>query len=405
MVAAMMSSARPRSWRWVAVVAVAMVIAGLAGPAGSARAANTRLVYFGAPSEVCPGTFPNGCGGGIDSSGNPTDGTLVFSPALVSTSPTVSHFTAYRLAIANVGGSTLSHVVVLGGSLAGVTANPLFPPPPTPSLPAGFSYQAVGTVSGPAPSCAVAATQFRCDFGNLAANGPQTVLTVVLATPASITSDPLAVQPWNELQLNEGSSTSGSNVDSFFATGTTDATFGLRVTAATQDSVQSYTLPSGLTLTTNDGFATTATNPTTTRVVVPGTANGDDATILEQDIPTTTVGCASNLPKLTCFLQQSSVGVLLPTNLSTTGSIPDTFSASAPLRLDFRWDASALPGAATQKKLQITHDGLAVTTFCASDPPGPDQVLPCRLPTVKYADRDLGITVYSDSNGNWKPGY
>ena len=395
------------SRRLVALATTAIVVAGLgglAGAAGGVLGANTRLVYFGAPADVCPATFASGCGGGIDANGTPTTGTLIFSPALISTSTATSRFTAYRLAIANTGGQTLSHVVVLGGSLAGLTTNPLFPPPTTSSLPSGFSYYAVGTASGPAPACTVTASAFRCSFGNLGANSPQTVLTVILVAPATIAGDPLPVVPWNELQLNEGSSTSGANVDSFYALGTTDATFGLRVTNATQDSAQSFILPAGLTLATDDGFATTRTNPTTTRIVVPGTANGDDAAIAESDIPTTTVGCASNLPKLTCFLQQSVVSVLLPTNLTTTGATPDTFSASAPLRLDFRWNAAALISGVTPKKLQITHDGVAITTFCSSDPPGPTEALPCRLPTVKFDNGDLGITVYSDTNGSWKPG-
>jgi hypothetical protein len=401
-----MTSIRTPS-RSIAVATASILVALLLLSVGSASAANTRNVYFGAPSAICPlSPQDTACGGGIDANGAPTQGKLVFSPPNVSTSVADSsgaiieqHYVAYRVVAKNTGGQTLSHVVVLGGSAAGQTVNSLFPPPTSPSLPTGFTYRSVAVLpgSGSSPSCAVTSASFRCDFGNIAAGTGATTLEIVLNVPATITPDPATVQPWNELQVNEGSSTTGTNVDSFYAIG------DLGVRTSTQDNVESYILPAGMQLATDTTFAATALNPATTKINVPSTSNGEDARINEVPIATA-AGCAPNSPKLICFLQESNVFVLQPTNLTVTGLASDTFTNAAPLRLDFRWEASALPGGATQNKLQIVHDGVLVPA-CTTPLSLTTAQPACRLPTVKFADRDLGITVYSLVNGNWKPGY
>jgi hypothetical protein len=389
------------SVRSVAVSTVALVGSLLFTTGGGALAANTRMVYFGAPPNVCPlSPTDTACGGGLDASGKPINGVLVFSPPTPSTSTLVNHYVAYRLQVSNTSGSTLTHVVVLGGALAGLTTNPLFPPPTTPSLPGGLKYWSVTTLSGPTPSCATTSTQFRCDFGNIAAGTAATVLNIVLLSPTTV-PNPASVVPWNELQVNEGSSNTGGNADSFYAVGQDG---GLVIRASTLNEVESYILPAGLTLSTEDNFAASDPNRGTTRITVPLTTNGDDARIIETPLDPQP-GCAgTSAPKLICIVQTSSVSVLTPINLIQGAGSPDTFTPAHPLKLEFRFDSAALVGGATQKKLQLVDDGTLVG-FCASDPPSTTETFPCRLPTVKFDDGDLGITAYGLKNGNWKPGY
>ncbi len=417
----------PAALASIAVVG-SMVLAG----AGAVEAGNTRLIYFGAPADVCPAdvladtaTYPNGCGGGIDASGNPVQGVEVYSPVTVTTTTATGKLVGYRLQIANAGGQTLTQVVVLGGALAGLTTNPLFPPPTVgSSLPTGFSYDRVYQVSGPTPKCTISTTvttndSLRCDFGNIAAGTTPTVLLIVMRTPTTSqlptdpnTGLPMAItpQPWNELQLNEGSSTSGSNIDSFYAVGRKAGLTGaLTVTASLTSYVESFSAPPGGALINVDSGVASPTALSAAKVTVPKTTNGDDSRIDVTGSPTDTSVCAF---VYTCFGVGTQVSVTTPVNLVNGAGSPDTFGVPngsggwsvAPLQLDFRWDASEIPGKVNTKNLQVFHDGALVSTFCTTVPPQPGQALPCRTAAVQYKDKDLGLTVYSDSNGGWKPG-
>jgi hypothetical protein len=231
-----------------------------------------------------------------------------------------------------------------------------------------------------------------------------------MRTPATgdLPSDPFQPQPWNELQLNEGSSTSGSNVDRFYALG---QPAGLTVTASLANHVESFSAPPGGSLTNVDGGVATPTALSATNVSVPPTGNGDDARITVSGSASDTVVCAT---VYTCFGVDTQVSVTTPVNLVNGAGGPDVFGVVdpntpgawlvAPLRIDLRWDASEIPGKANTKNLQVVHDGVVVSTFCATVPPQPGQALPCRTAAVKFADKDLGLTVYSDRNGGWKPG-
>jgi hypothetical protein len=402
----------------------------LAASAGAGMAANTRSVYFGSPDDVCP--VSGTCGGGIDpSTGQAVYGVEVFSPTTVSTTTATGKLVGYRLEIANSSGSTLTHVVVLGGALAGLTTNQVSPPPSVgPSLPSftasdgtiqGFTYDQVYIDSGPVPSCTISTTartndSLRCDFGNIAATAAPTVLTIVMRAPSALPSDPWTVQPWNELHLNEGSSSTGSNVDTFYALG---AQGGLSATATTTDYAETFVLPVGGLLTTNDGFVATASDPTATRATLRTTPDGNDSRIDETGAPSDTLkGCATLAGKsLTCFGQTSVVSVVQPVNLTVTGIPPaqdfavvdpndPTKWAVPPLQLDFRWDKTEIPGGVNWKNIQIVHDGVVVTDACLLDSSGVPTTaspMPCRLPTTRYSDKDLGITVFTPTNGNWRP--
>jgi hypothetical protein len=409
----------------------------LAASAGVGIAANTRNVYFGAPPDVCPTTvYPSGCGGGIDANGNATYGTEVYSPEQVSTTTTTTSgkLVGYRLQIQNQSGSTLTHVVVLGGALAGLTTNQIFPPPVGTSLPSftasdgsvqGFSYYAVYVNDGPVPDCRISTStsptartndSLRCDFGNVSANQDPTTLTIVMQAPSTLPSDPWTVQPWNELQLNEGSSSSGANVDSFYAVG---APGGLKATATTTDYAETFVLPAGGLLTTNDEFVATASDPTATRATLRTTPDGNDSRIDETGAPSDTLEDCATLDgkSLTCFGQTSVVSVVQPVNLTVTGIPPaqdfavvdpndPTKWAVPPLQLDFRWDKTEIPGGVNWKNIQIVHDGVVVTDACLLDSSGVPTTaspMPCRLPTTRYSDKDLGITVFTPTNGNWRP--
>jgi len=447
-------------------IATLVAAGALLAATGVGMAANTRQVYFGAPEDVCPAsvtddtsTYPNGCGGGIGGTGTPTDGVIVLSPTAVSTTNDNTKLVGYRLKVQNTSGQTLTKVTVLGGALAGLTANPNYPPPSPPSppnralpgtlgsLPPGFSYAGVYPVSGPAPQCQIsmttaAADSLRCRYGNLAAGSTASVITIVLQAPADVADAtcPTDAIPtnvcrvWNELQLNEGSSSSGSNVDSFFAISQLG---GLVVSDSTDVYAESFIAPSGTALagggtgssqpiTTTPSFTTSETNPLVTRVVVPKKPDGSDARILETGAATDIEpGCALLLGKeVTCFGQVANVAVLTPINITVTGTqAPELFgdcppgeitlcttsSTIAPLRIDLAWDGSQLPGRVSARNLQVVHiddNGqlLVVTNVCASGPT-PGSPLPCRTAATKYGKKGLQVTVYTASNGGWKPGY
>jgi hypothetical protein len=315
------------------------------------------------------------------------------------------HYIAFPVQIANTGGQTVNHVVVLGGAAAMGPSNPLSPPPAGPSLPAGFGFATI--LGSNACTISTAGDSFTCAIGQLSAGAAPILLTVVMSVPtaANAPSLPANIRAWVSAQLNEGSSTSGTNTDTFYAAGT----FALK--SSTQDYVQTYIRPTGGTSTTDDALSATGTNPVSTKAQIGHTPDpsGDNVQINETgngtDLDTT---CTSN-PKVVCFGQASVVHVLQAANIDIPNPSAETFSLANPLKLEFRWDASILPSGVTVQKIQIVHiadgqtTGSIISNFCKSNPPGPNDTLPCRLPAVKYSDKDLGITVYSDSNGNWKP--
>jgi hypothetical protein len=171
---------------------------------GLATAANARVVYFGSP---------DGTGGKYDDSGN-----LVFG-TLTNTTVTEGKKWATVLLVRNDGGQTLNHVKIAGGSNADALRpffNPLFRAPSGTSLPSGASFATVTVLAGSATCDPSSGAGIACDVGTLAANGFVKFLVVVNA-PAKGT-----VNWWLTGSWNEGWSSTGTNADYNFATGTVD---------------------------------------------------------------------------------------------------------------------------------------------------------------------------------------
>lgn len=164
-------------------------------------AANARNVYFGSP---------DGSGGGYDNSGN-----LLFG-SLTNTSVTEGKKWATVLLLRNDGGQTLNHVKIAGGSTADALRplfNPLFRSPSGTSLPSGASFAAITVLDGSATCDPSSGAGIACDVGTLGANDFVKFLIVVNA-PAKGT-----VSWWLTGSWNEGWSSTGTNADYNFATG------------------------------------------------------------------------------------------------------------------------------------------------------------------------------------------
>lgn len=175
-----------------ALVAVLFVVA-------PASAANTRDVYFGSPSSDLANC----------------DAATGYCP-LTNSLVTLGGATAIPVVIRNEGGQTLNHVVVYGGAIADQTAgtNPLFPAPTGPSLPSGDSFATVyGTSLCTISSLNAPADSLTCSIGQMRKHSSLT-FTVVVDVNATATT-----APWLMVGLNEGSSSTGSNEDTFFAVG------------------------------------------------------------------------------------------------------------------------------------------------------------------------------------------
>ncbi|HEY6058718.1 MAG TPA: hypothetical protein VIV06_11835, partial [Candidatus Limnocylindrales bacterium] len=165
-------------------------------------ASSTRKVYFGSPP-------PGGAQGTLAQLFDVTGGSL----------------TAFDVTVQNVDNQTLNHVTVLGGKLADQTFNSNFPQPSGTSLPAGATF-AAGYPAAPAGqsppngTCAVRKViadgdSIECPVGQLSAGSAAVTFRIVVRAPAATGAYPW----WMEVDLNEGASTTGSNQDSFYATG------------------------------------------------------------------------------------------------------------------------------------------------------------------------------------------
>lgn len=175
-----------------ALVAVAFAIAPVS-------AANTRDVYFGSPSSDLANC-------------DPVTGYCPLTNSLV----TQGSATAIPVVIRNEGGQTLNHVVVYGGAVADLNAgtNALFPPPAGPSLPAGDSFAAVYGTS----LCTISAVNapgdsLSCSIGQMRKYSSISFTVVVNVNATGSTA------PWLMVGMNEGSSSTGSNEDTFYAVG------------------------------------------------------------------------------------------------------------------------------------------------------------------------------------------
>jgi hypothetical protein len=220
---------------------------------GTSLGANTRVIYLGSP---------DGTGGGFN-----TDGSLIFG-TLTNTAVTVGGKTATVLLVRNDGGQTLNHVKIAGGALAdGKPYNPRFPQPSGSSLPANASFAAVLPQTTGITCDPSSGASFECSLGTLAAGASASFLIVI--TPPATAGD---YGYWFTGSWNEGWSSTGTNADYQFATGTihlkagscsggTSSYFlsgesvGLNDGSTDQCQSQDASVASGDTLTGNGGFA------------------------------------------------------------------------------------------------------------------------------------------------------
>ncbi len=177
-------------------------------------AANSRTVFFGSPGTASIMPSPDSLG------------------VLTTTDVTAGGATATDVILQNLSRSQLTHVVIQGGDAApDPLANPGYPAPSPicpagatsstqclQSLPSGTSYLAVyasPSSTVPVDCSASTSTSLSCTVGNLAPNDVAEV-RVILQPPAAAGTN---VQFWLASSLDEGTSTTGSNQDTFFAYG------------------------------------------------------------------------------------------------------------------------------------------------------------------------------------------
>lgn len=182
----------------LALVASSMLASGV-------LAANNRSVYFGTPAS------DGGSGGGYTAGGQ-----LIFGTLAGETKVTAGGRTAVTVLIENTGGQTLNHVKLAGGTTADAKPdNALFPPPSGTSLPAGASIAAVAPSRASTTCNPASGSGFECAVGQLA-GGASVTFTVVINVPAATGAYPY----WLTASWNEGWSSTGTNADYNFATGT-----------------------------------------------------------------------------------------------------------------------------------------------------------------------------------------
>ncbi len=187
------------------VSALTIASALLAGAATPTFAGNTRDIYFGSP----PANLAN------------CDASTTFCPLTFSaTSATTNPRSFVDVVVANLGNQTVNHLVASGGTAADTAQKNTTPtPPPGNSIPSPLTIQNVYPAPGSSFSCAASTTpstpSFSCNIGQLGA-GQSAQFRVVLEgiPPVSTTNIPV----WFMVSLNE-SSTTGSNQDEFYATG------------------------------------------------------------------------------------------------------------------------------------------------------------------------------------------
>ena len=233
--------------RALAVLATAALVAPLSivpatvGPLpivtpGVALAANTRTVCFGSPGTTGdPLCDPvniqyNYSQGYTDSSGSTSYGVGLLTNSTV----TLGGATAVKVVVQNVGTQTVNHVTIAGGAsdtAPNTTYNALTLPPSGPSLPLGWSYLVGYSLTPGLSNCSItsfaaSSDSISCSIGQLAAGASASFLIVIHAAnqpqsysyPATGTAT-LTWDYWFSAYLNEGTSSTGSNADTFFALG------------------------------------------------------------------------------------------------------------------------------------------------------------------------------------------
>jgi hypothetical protein len=157
--------------------------------------------------------------------------------------------TAVTVTLSNAGGQTINHLAFAGGATAdGLPYNPLYVKPAGNSLPSGASYAAIFpstgcSLTGAPPNTTNVYAGLFCDVGQLAAHTSVSYLLVINVPAVAGSYD-----TWLTVSWNEGWSTTGSNADYTFATGS----FSVG-TASCGTATASYFLPAELVNLANGG--------------------------------------------------------------------------------------------------------------------------------------------------------
>ncbi len=358
-------------------------------------AANSKVAYFGSPDcanapSGCPpadstssafwsAIYPFGTGGGYDAvTSQPIAGQDSFSPV------TAGGATATDIVVGNLSPSTFTQIAFNGGTAAPKTINttsvPEMPQPPTPadnaifnadgteavpSLPAGLYYKDVYVVSNPNKvkvSCSLTASAgvpaglfdgLHCPIGNLASGQGVTLRVVVVDDSAAAGT----YEPWFQLGLKEGASTTGSNSDTFLAY--SELTIGSPECPA----VSTFFLTGNKVSLSNAGVAadcqkTSSTFQTTAIGTSNGLANGIPATVGNQ--PSTL--CISGV---TCFGELSTASVAL--GAAIPGGVQWTIVMSGTLVPGTPKGAVHFLDDGTYQQIFFKHQylcGTTITTFC-----------------------------------------
>jgi hypothetical protein len=380
-----------------ALASLALAASLLLGGAGSALAANTRIVYFGSadcaascPPQTNPANSPQfwsalnpyGTDLGYDST------TGMFYAGQDSFSPvTTGGSTATDIVLSNASMSTMTQVQVNGGKAAPTTINTSSVPempypydpnffnldgtvnPLLPSLPTGLYYRAVYVITNPngiGVKCSLTQSTttlakgyydgLHCAVGNLGALQGVTLRVIVTDVSAGAGT----TEPWFELGLKEGSSTTGSNSDAFFTYGM------LTVGAQTCDTTSSFSLDGQPVSLSNAGLGLTNCVQTTGVVTGHGFSNGTLAVVgTNKDVDP----CA-NLFGFTCF------------GYASTAAIEGCSSPLTPCGVTWTvvWSAVQVPSGGpkgaihflddgTYQQIHFKHQylcGTTITTFCWS---------------------------------------
>ena len=202
-----MIGSRVRGRRSGAILATAISFAllGAALVAGGATARSTRVICLASTDGTCSSVNPK--------TGAITPGTLTNTPV------NPGGLTASMVMVRNDDNQTLNHVTIAGGDAAdGKPYNQLFKPPSPHSM-NGLTFAAVISQTDGITCGTNTTTSFECEIGTLLPTQSASFLIVINA--------PSTVGPtswWVTADWNEGWSTTGTNADYTFATGTVQVT-------------------------------------------------------------------------------------------------------------------------------------------------------------------------------------
>lgn len=275
----------------IVVSALAAGLLSVGSLAGSAAGGNTRVIYIGDP-----------------------DGSGVLEASIAS----AGNQTGFEVQVRNNGKQNVTHVVVgIGSDAATSTMQPTGP-----SLPAGSTVVAIygdGT-------CTIEAdlSGAMCTFDSLPARS-SIKDTIVVTTPASGPFD-----FWASVKLDENTSDSGSNTDSFFSQG------HVVVDANDGDHFGTFLLPN-IGGTVGTGFDNLGPTAQGTLVTLPGAAAGTPVSTVETPDTTSCAGGES------CF------GGL------ATAHVAEGATITPYLTWTLRWDVSVLPKGFSESQAGVVH--------------------------------------------------